>query len=325
MTYLQLCVSLIVVTVGAELLVRGASLLALRAGVSSLFVGLTVVGIGTSTPELGASLFAALDGSSAVSVGNAIGSNLFNIGVILGLTALVRPIRVELAAVRRDLLTALAVAATPLLALAFGGVLPRSVGLLLVTVLVVYLALALRAGRRAHAGQAELADRELRSTLAIAPAPRLLDATWVNVAFVLAGIACLMLGSRWFVGLAIELASAQGISERVIGLTIVSAGTSLPELVTSIVAARRGNSDIAVGNVIGSNIFNILGVLGVCAVVTPQAVPTEVLKLDVPLMLVATACLLPMMRSGARISRGEGLTLVAGYGVYLAWLLSSGG
>lgn len=323
MTYLQLILALIVVTVGAELLVRGASLLALRAGVSSLFVGLTVVGIGTSTPELGASLFAALEGASGVSVGNAIGSNLFNIGVILGATALIRPIRVELRAVRRDLLFALAVAGTPLLALAFSGVIPRFVGFALVGVLVAYLALALRAGRRAHADQTVLADHELRSTFDIASAPRLLDATWLNVCFVLAGITCLMLGSRWFVELAIGIASAQGLSERVIGLTIVSAGTSLPELVTSIVAARRGNSDIAVGNVIGSNIFNILGVLGVCAAVTPQAVPAEVLKLDVPLMLVATVCLLPIMRSGGRISRGEGFALIGGYGIYLGWLLSS--
>ena len=325
MIFLQLLLSLIVVTLGAELLVRGAGLLALRAGVSSLFVGLTVVGIGTSTPELGASLFAALEGASGVSVGNAIGSNLFNIGVILGLTAFVRPIRIELAAVRRDLLFALAVAGTPLLALAFDGVIPRPLGLSLVAALVVYLALALRAGRRAHADQASLAEAELRSTLDIAPVRRLLDATWLNAVFVLVGIACLMLGSRWFVGLAIDLAAAQGISERVIGLTIVSAGTSLPELVTSIVAARRGNSDIAVGNVIGSNIFNILGVLGVCAAVKPQAVPVEVLSVDVPLMLVATVCLLPMMRSGGRISRAEGFALVAGYGLYLAWLLSSGG
>jgi cation:H+ antiporter len=322
MTWLQLVLSLCVVTLGAEFLVRGASLLALRAGVSSLFVGLTIVGIGTSTPELGASLYATLQDSSGVSVGNVIGSNLFNIGVILGLTALISPIHVELSAVRRELRFAVAVACTPFIALAFGGDVPRVAGAAMVLGLTAYLVLAFRAGRRAHADQLALAGVEVRSTLSIDPTPRLLDATWMNVLFVLLGMVGLLLGSRWFVTLAISIASSSGLSEHVIGLTIVSAGTSLPELVTSIVAARRGNSDIAVGNVIGSNIFNILGVLGVCATVRAQQVPAQMLAVDVPLMLIASICLLPMVRSGSVISRREGALLLGGYGVYLGWLLS---
>lgn len=317
-----LVLSLAVVTLGAELLVRGASLLALRAGVSALFVGLTIVGIGTSTPELGASLFAALDGSSDVVVGNVVGSNIFNIAVILGVTALVRPIRVQLRAVRRDLLVAVAVACAPLAAIAFGGELPRAAGAVFVGGLVVYLALAFRAGRRAHADQEQRMAEELRSTLATASTPRLLDATWINVVFIVVGLACLVLGSRWFVGVAIATASQAGISERVIGLTVVSIGTSLPELVTSIAAARRRTPEIVVGNVIGSNIFNVLGVLGLSSLARPQAVPPTMLTLDVPIMVVATLCLLPIVRSGGAISRTEGAVLVLGYGAYLTWLLA---
>jgi len=317
-----LVLSLVVVTVGAEILVRGASVLALRAGVSALFVGLTVVGIGTSTPELGASVFASLEGSSGIAVGNVVGSNIFNIGVILGVTALLRPVRVELRALRKDILVAVAVACAPFLALLAGGELTPAVGWFLVTALITWLALAFRAGRRGVPDQERLADHELRSTLAIAPTPKPRDGVLVNGAFVLAGLACLVFGSRWFVGEAVGLAYAQGLSERVVGLTIVSAGTSLPELVTSIAAARRRNADIVVGNVIGSNVFNVLGVLGVSSIVRPQQVTTSMLAVDVPVMLLASACLLPMVWTGGRISRLEGGLLVAGYGAYLAWLLT---
>ena len=319
---LGLVAALVVVTVGAEFLVRGASVLALRAGVSALFVGLTVVGIGTSTPELGASVFASLQGSSGIAVGNVVGSNIFNICVVLGLTALIHPVRVELRAVRGELLVAIAVACAPLVALATGGVLTRGIGLVLVAALVVYLALAFRAGRHGEPGQEQRAGEEVRSTLAIAPVPKFLDRVPVNVAFILAGLAFLLFGSRWFVDSAVEIASARGLSERVVGLTIVSAGTSLPELVTSIVAARRRNPDIVLGNVIGSNVFNVLGVLGVSSLVRPQEVAAGMLAIDVPLMVLATVCLLPVIRSGGRISRLEGGLFAAAYGVYLAWLLA---
>lgn len=308
------------VTLGAELLVRGASRLALRAGVSSLFVGLTIVGFGTSSPELGASLTATLRQSSDVALGNVVGSNIFNIAVILGLTAILQPIRVQLSAVRRDLLVAIGAALVPWLALPFAGFIPRPVGFVLVALLAAYLAGAYRQARRAAAAEVQLVEQEMR------PAhkePR--GAVARDVVLVVAGLALLVLGSRGFVDAAIGIARQIGWSELVIGLTLVSVGTSLPELVTSLVAVRRGNTDIAVGNVIGSNIFNLLGIVGVCAAVAPQAVNRTLMLRDAPLMLVLSLALLPIMRSGGRISRLEGGALAGVYVAYATYLVASGG
>jgi cation:H+ antiporter len=325
MDILVLILSLVLVTLGAEALVRGASAVALGAGVSPLFVGLTIVGFGTSSPELAASLTATLKGSSGVSLGNAIGSNLFNIGVILGVTALFYPIRIRLYAIRRDLLVALVVACAPWISIGFGGVLPRWVGWSLVGMLLVYLGWAYRAGRRAGAEDAELATAEVQTTLGIDPvAPERPARVWGNVALVVVGLGLLVVGSHWFVLSAIDIARGWGVSELVIGLTIVSAGTSLPELVTSVVAAWRRNPDIAIGNILGSNIFNILGVLGASAAVAPLTVSPHVLLIDVPLMVVATAALLPIMRTGGVISRREGGVLLGGYGLYLGILILRG-
>lgn len=322
MDFLVLALSLVGLTAGAELLVRGASVLALRMGVSALFVGLTIVGFGTSAPELGASLYATLHGSSDVSVGNVVGSCLFNIGVILGLTALLKPVRVQLAAMRRELYIAIVAAIAPLLALTSGGVLPRWSGVVLFAGLIAFLVTSYRAARASSAQDEALATGELRSTFDDAPAKRRArDTAWFNVLLVLAGLALLVVGSQFFVRASISIAQALGVSELVIGLTVVSAGTSMPELVTSIVAARRGNPDIAIGNVIGSNIFNVLGILGICAMVAPQRVHPAMLRLDIPLLVVASIVLLPMVKSGGRISRREGAMLLAGYGAYLAVLL----
>ena len=326
MDILILIFSLVLVTLGAEVLVRGASAVALRAGVSPLFVGLTIVGVGTSTPELTASLSATFKGSSGVSLGNVIGSNLFNIGVILGLTALIYPIRVQLRAVRRDLAVALLAVCAPWLSLFLGGVLPRWVGWSLAVALLAYMGSAYWSGRRANDEEAELAAAEVQTTLAINPeSGGPLASMWLNVGLVVIGLGLLIAGSHWFVTSAIDLARGWGVSELVIGLTIVSAGTSLPELVTSVVAAWRQNPDIAIGNVLGSNIFNILGVLGVSAAVAPQTMSPQVLYIDTPLLLVATAALLPIMRTGGVISRLEGGVLLGGYGLYLAVLLLRGG
>lgn len=317
---LVIAISLGGVTLGAELLVRGASRLALRAGVSSLFVGLTIVGFGTSSPELGASLTATLRQSSDVAMGNVVGSNIFNIGAILGLTALLQPIRVQLSAVRRDLLVAVGAALVPWLALPFAGQIPRPVGLALVALLATYLVGAYRQARRAAAADVQLVEQEMR------PAHReARGATIRDVLLVAGGLALLVIGSRGFVDASIAVARQVGWSELVIGLTLVSAGTSLPELVTSLVAMRRGNTDIAVGNVIGSNIFNALGIVGVCASVAPQAVAHSLLVRDTPVMLAASLALLPIMRSGGRISRVEGGVLLGAYVAYVAYLVGVGG
>jgi cation:H+ antiporter len=318
--WMTLIVSLGVVTLGAEALVRGASFLALRMGVSPLFIGLTIVGFGTSSPELAASVTATLAGSSDVSVGNAIGSNIFNVGVIVGITALIHPIHAQLRAVRRDLLVAIFAAGVPWLSLAFGGTLPRVAGAFLVSALLAYLLFAYRSSRHASPQDVDLAKDELLDTVEV-PHLRVLDRTWVNVLLVTGGLALLIVGSKVFVGAALTLARAAGMPELLIGLTIVSAGTSLPELVTSIVAGVRRNADIAVGNIIGSNIFNIFGVLGVSAVVRPQVLSTQVLAIDVPVMMLATLALIPMIRSGGAISRKEGVLLLLGYGGYVTILL----
>ena len=325
MTLLILAGSLAVITLGAEALVRGASMLALRRGVSPLFVGLTIVGFGTSTPELGASLAASLRGASDVAVGNVVGSNVFNIAVILGLTALIRPVRVRLRAVRRDLLVAIAAAAVPWSSLLAGNTINRGIGGLLLVGLVIYVATAYRSAQRAPFEEKKLAEEEVRSTLVAPSARQRLAGLGWNVLLVLGGLGLLVVGSRAFVDAAIILARSVGMSDLVIGLTIVAAGTSLPELVTSLVAARRRNPDIALGNVIGSNIFNCFGILGTCAIVRPQSVGVEVLVRDTPVMLVATLALIPIMRSGGTISRREGGLLLVGYGVYLGALLKGVG
>jgi cation:H+ antiporter len=322
MSIVVLLLSLGLVTIGAEMLVRGASALAGRAGVSPLFIGLTIVGFGTSTPELGASLAATLQGSSDVAVGNVVGSNIFNIAVILGLTALYRPIRIRLSALRRDLVVAIAAAGTPWLALTTGGVIPRWMGLALVIALGVYLHGAYRAGRRESAGQQRLAEEEVRAALVLeVPAEGRAERAWIQIVLVAAGLAFLAAGSRVFVDAAMTIARGMGMSELVVGLTIVAAGTSLPELVTSIVAATRNAPDIAVGNIVGSNIFNLLGILGISAVVAPQSVNALILWRDTPILFVATLALIPILRTGGVVSRKEGGVLVAGYAAYLATML----
>jgi cation:H+ antiporter len=292
--------------------------------VSPLFVGLTIVGFGTSTPELGASVSATLDGASAVSVGNVVGSNLFNVGAILGLTALVRPIHVHFHAVRRDLLVALGAALALFASGPLGGV-PPWFGAVLLGALGVYLVTSYRAARAASAADETLAAQEVTSTLALPheTAPQRAP-LWTNVALVLAGLALLLGGAHLFVGASLEIARGLGVPELVIGLTLVSVGTSLPELVTSVVAARRGNADIAVGNVIGSNIFNLLGILGVAALVGRQDVPRAVLLIDAPLMVLSMLALLPILRNDGRISRTEGGLLLGGYLAYAAGMALRG-
>lgn len=326
MEWIVLLLSLAAVTTGAELLVRHASALALRMGVSPLFVGLTIVGFGTSSPELAASVSATLQGSSDVSIGNVVGSNLFNVGVILGITALIRPIRIALRVVRRDLIVAIVASALPLLAFATGGRIPFGLGLAFVCGLAVYVATAYRRGRTEPREDVDLARSEVESTFALQGARHGgLDATAARVAFVVLGLVLLGVGARFFVATAIDLARAMGLSELLIGLTIVSVGTSLPEIITSVVAAHRRNPDIALGNIIGSNIFNVLGILGTCALVRPQSVSGEVLRVDLPLMVLATLALVPVLKTGGQISRVEGAFLVGSYAVYLVFAVMRGG
>jgi cation:H+ antiporter len=309
MIALGLAGGLLLLIVGAELLVRGASRLATSFGVSSLVIGLTVVAFGTSAPELAVSVLAARKGQADLAFGNVAGSNIFNVLFILGVAASLAPLVVARQVVRQEVPVMVAVTGLAWL-LARNGAVGRGEGLLLVAGLAAYTWLQIVQGRRAARAEA----------VAPAPArPRRLLAAFVA----LGGLVLLLLGSRLFVGGAVGLARLLGLSELVIGLTVVSVGTSLPEVATSVLATIRGERDIAVGNVVGSNIFNLLGVLGLSAAVAPPGVPVApgALAFDVPVMLAAAFACLPIFLTGHRIARWEGFLFVAYYGAYLAYLI----
>ncbi|MCI2429645.1 calcium/sodium antiporter, partial [Candidatus Acetothermia bacterium] len=277
--------ALILLFVGAESLVRGSASLALRAGLSRLMVGLTIVAFGTSFPELVVSVKAALSQHGDISVGNVVGSNSFNIGIILGLTALVCPIPVHLQVIKIDAPIALGVALLlPLFLL--DQSLGRVEGLVLFAGIVAYTWMSIVLGRRAGA--------EEQSYL---PMPSVSRHWGIDVAFIVAGLGVLVLGSRLLVDHSVILAKAWGVSEAVIGLTIVAGGTSMPELATSMVAALRKQPDIAIGNIVGSNIFNILAILGLASMISPLHAP-GISSLDYTVMIVFTVLLIPLLYTG---------------------------
>ena len=291
--------------VGGDMLVRGSVRVALALGLSPLVIGLTLVGFGTSAPELVTSLQAALTGSPGIAVGNVVGSNIGNILLILGLAALLRPIAVSKASLKRD--GGVMMAATLLcVGILAAGSLGRIAGLTLFALLLLYLAMVFVLERKTDADTP--VERQ--------PFP------WRALALTLAGLAVTILGARFAVTGAVGIAAALGVSETVIGLTIIAIGTSAPELVTSIIAVRRGEGDIAFGNIIGSNIFNILGILGVTAAIAPLAVPAQIARFDGWVMLAAALALVVFAWTGLRIGRREGAALLAAYGVYLAVLLT---
>ena len=295
---------------GAEALVRGASRLAAALGVAPLVIGLTVVAFGTSSPEIAASLVSARAGQGDLALGNVVGSNLFNILVVLGLAALVSPLAVHRKLLRADVPIMIGVAALPWL-LAGDGRIDRMEGSLLAVALLPYLLFQLRGSRnrREDRGQEPVARRAMRPRTAA-----LLTA---------AGLAMLTAGAGWLVDGAAAIARAFGASELVIGLTLVAAGTSLPEAATSLVAALRGEREIAVGNVVGSNVFNILAVLGLSAALSPAGVPVAAAArlFDLPFLLAASVACLPLFVTGLRLDRWEGGLFVAVYLLYLGQLL----
>lgn len=293
---------------GGELLVRGAVLIATRLGVSSLMIGLTVVGFGTSMPELVTSLQAAFAGSPGIALGNIVGSNIANVLLILGIAALLSPFPVPSRTLARDGGLMLA-AALLLAALSFGGVLGRYDGAFLVLCLAGYLLLVWRQERR-HPASSESEAATERSASGWVPVAK-------EIGYVIAGLLALVFGGRILVTGAIDLATALGVSETVIGLTIVAIGTSLPELATALVAAMRGQPDIAYGNIVGSNIFNIFCIAGITALTAPIAVPAEMLHFDIPVMIGVTILMGIFAATGSRLTRLEGATLLAGYAAYL--------
>jgi cation:H+ antiporter len=312
--FLLIIAGLAALLFGGEMLVRGAVALAGALRISPMIIGLTVVGFGTSSPELLTSLQAAFAGSPGIAVGNVVGSNLGNILLILGITAVLAPITVHPAMLRRDG-SVMAAASVLCLVAVLGGELGRIAGGGLFAALILYLVLTIWYERRHQTPATELYLQEAETL------PNL-ETKWSKGLLIFAvGLAITLLGARLLVTGAISVATLLGLSESVIGLTIVAIGTSMPELVTSLIAARKGHGDVALGNVIGSNIFNILGILGVTSLVHPLTVPASIAQFDIWVMLAATGVLLFFARTGWRIGRREGIALLASYIAYIGWLL----
>lgn len=317
MVVLFLLLGLILLVLGAELLVRGASRLALRFGISPLVIGLTVVAFGTSAPELAVSVQSGLAGQSGIAIGNIVGSNIFNILVVLGVSALITPLVVSQQLVRIDV--PLMIGASMLLwIMAFDGRIGLIDGLLLTGGIVAYTVFAIQQGRK----ESPMVQAEYTQAFGEGDTPRL-GRLPIQIALIVSGLILLVLGAQWLVDSAVVIARALGVSEVIIGLTIVAAGTSLPELATSVVAAMRGERDIAVGNVIGSCLFNLLSIAGIAALVTPGGieVAASLLRFDIPVMAVVALACLPIFAAGHRVARWEGALFLTYYLAYVLYLI----
>jgi len=306
--YIELLAGFALLVAGAEGAVWGSIRLARRLGVSSLLVGLTVVALGTSLPELFISVIAASRGEPLIALGNVIGSNVFNIAVILGLGALIRPIKIEMALLRMEipflLLTSLL-----FVSMAWDGVIGRTDGPVLLGLFAAYLAYLYRSARANRQALGDARGEGGTSSL------------WLSIVAVAFGLALLGFGGRWLVTSTTELGIRFGISERVLGLSVVALATSLPELAASLVAARRDEADLAVGNLLGSNVFNTLGILGTAAVVHPLGPTSAFLGADAVVLVLTGVLLLPMARSGWRLSRLEGGILLSVYLGYMSLVI----
>jgi cation:H+ antiporter len=332
MTIVLLAVGMVALVVGAELLVRGASSLAAIVGLSPLIVGLTVVAFGTSAPELAVSVSSALNGQADLALGNVVGSNIFNLLLILGLSSLIIPLVVDQKLIWFDVPLMVVISALVLL-LGLDGRINRIEGSTLFAGLIAYTTWCVRMGLResasvpmgssSNSGVTEPTVRtrgevDQATTTNEKDSPETQSSSlWAQLLLIAAGLGLLVLGSNCLVSAAVEIARWLGVSELIIGLTVIAGGTSLPEVATSLIAAIRGQRDIAVGNVVGSNIFNLLGVLGLTAAIVPDGVPiaAQALIFDLPVMLAVAVACLPVFFTGHVISRWEG-------GVFLAYFLA---
>lgn len=310
-TLLQAVAGLALLYFGGELLVRGAAGLALRLGVSALAVGLTVVAFGTSAPELVVSMDASLKGADEIAIGNVVGSNIANIALILGVATLLQPPRVEAKVVRLDVPIMIFSSAILVVMLADGR-LRRLEGVLLLTGLFAYVCCTVWQARRESEGVRDT----LQAATPAAPLKLLVEMGMIGL-----GLVVLVGGGKLLVDSSVALAAELGVTEAVIGLTIVAVGTSLPEMATSIVAAIKGQGDIAVGNVVGSNIFNVLGILGLTATITPVA-RGSIGWPTFAVMLVVSVALIPLFRGDLTLKRREGALLLTTYVAYVGWLLA---
>lgn len=321
MNILLFLAGLVSLVIGAELLVRGASKLALSFGISPLVVGLTIVAFGTSAPELAVSVGAVLDGRTDIAIGNVVGSNIFNVLFILGLSALIVPLVVNIQLIRQEV-PIMVGASLLLLALGIDGSLGWIDGAILFGLMIAYTVfLVVQSRRETKAAQDEYAQE-------LQPAAQ---GAWdsklpAQLALIAAGLVALVLGSDWLVTASVAFAKAMGVSDLVIGLTIVAAGTSMPEVATSITAAIKGERDIAVGNVVGSNTFNILGCLGLSGLVSGEAglaMSQALMNFDIWVMLAVALACLPVFMTGREIARWEGGVFVVYYGAYVTYLILS--
>ncbi|MCA9716013.1 MAG: calcium/sodium antiporter [Myxococcales bacterium] len=312
-------IGLVLLVVGADLLVRGASNIANRVGISQLVVGLTVVAFGTSAPELAVSVNSALtpgDTAIQLALGNVIGSNLFNVLVILGMSAVVAPLVVERQLIRLDVPVLIFTSVLCYL-LAFDGSVGRVDGLVLFAGVIAYTYVLIRLARRSESDANTSAGDDDKTPEKQPWSERLPT----QIVFIAIGLGMLVIGAEWLVNGAVEFARMLGVGELIIGLTVVAAGTSLPELATSIIAVTRGQRDIAVGNAIGSSIFNVLLVLGLTAGISEHPVPVsaEALSFDIPVMIAVSVACLPSFITGQVVSRGEGLVFAAYYVAYTVY------
>jgi cation:H+ antiporter len=317
LTLVLFAVGLGLLIVGAEVLVRGASRLAAGVGVSPLVIGLTVVAFGTSSPEMAVSVSSALAGKADIAVGNVVGSNIFNVLFILGASALIAPLIVSRQLIRLDVPIMIGVS---LLAILFGadGVISRLEGVILFAGIITYTVFLIVQSRRENKAQAtDEFEKEYGEK------PKSGSSVLLNIVFIVVGLVLLVIGSRWLVDGAVAIARAIGVDDVVIGLTIVAAGTSLPEVAASIIASIKGERDIAVGNVVGSNIFNILAVMGLSSIVAPTGlpVPASIQNFDMPVMIAVALACLPIFFTGMEIKRWEGAVFLLYYVAYTVYLV----
>lgn len=309
MVYLILILGLGILLFGGKLLVDGASSIAAKLGLSAGLIGLTIVAFGTSAPELLVCVNAALKGTSDIAIGNVVGSNIANISLVLGISAILYPIALHINVLKLDYLFTL-LSSSLFFILAYNNVISRFEGLFFVTLLVL---VNLYVFKKLRGTEPELTEEEAAILKR--------ESTWKAVGLIMLGVTGLYFGSDMFVDSAVEISRVFGVSERIIGVTVIAVGTSLPELTTSVIAAINKKTDIAIGNILGSNIMNVLGIIGITALVQPIEVTEQFLSQDFIWMIALTIVLFPILRFRLNVSRWEGTFLVLFYAVYLFSIL----
>jgi cation:H+ antiporter len=308
-TIILLIIGLIVLIVGGDYLVKGSSSLALRLRLSPLVVGLTIVAFGTSAPELLISIQSALKGSPDIAMGNVVGSNICNLALVLGLTAVINPVKVKTNSIQIDWPMTMGSSLLLYLIVREGNI-TAATGILFIVLLLIYMFFIIRNSRKTTIATEKTLNKDEIPDM---PSKQI----WKDIVFILIGCVGLYFGSEWFVNSAKDLALSLGVEERVVGLTIVALGTSLPELTTAAVASYKGQTDLAIGNLMGSNIFNILSILGITSLIHEIPVHVDIVNKDIIWMLLVTLVILPLMITRRRVGRMDGIILIIVYVIYI--------